>query len=536
MTKNDDSPMVFSNEETEDTQNQNSVHPWIVYIVDDDEEVHSVTKLALSNFTFGGRPLKFLHAYSGEEAKKGFEENSDIALVLLDVVMESDHAGLDVVKHVREKLSNRMTRIVLRTGQPGQAPEKRVITEYDINDYKEKTELTSQKLFTLLSASLRSYRDMVALDESRKGLREIIDASANIFSIKSMRQLAEGALHQMLSMLHIHDDGSFYGTNVDSLAACKKGTNFSVLAGTGRFHELPETKQELVGIPLEVIEHISNAAQNDHKAFEKNHIHVFNKNHIVSYHKGRGDHENLLYLGGEMDYSELDKSLIELYARNVGIAFENIELHEQIEETQREIVYRLGEAVETRSMETGNHLKRVSEMSKMLALEIGLTEHEAERIKYASPLHDVGKIGIPDAILNKPGKHTPEEWEVMQSHAELGYKMLASSEKPILQAGAIIAQEHHEKWDGSGYPYGKKGTDIHVYGRITALADVVDALASRRCYKKAWALEDIYALVKEQRGKHFDPNMTDILINNFDKIENIMKQFSDVSSHSETDK
>jgi len=512
-------PLLFAKNaaKTEDTTPQKT--PWKLFIVDDEEEIHNVTKMALSGFVFDGRPLEFLHAYSGAEAKAIFESTDDIALVLLDVVMETDHMGLEVVKYVRETLRNKLTRIILRTGQPGQAPEKHVITNYDINDYKEKTELTSQKLFTTVCASLRAYRDMVALDNSRKGLRKIIDASANIFSLSSMRQFAEGALDQMLSMLHVQDAGAFYGTEIDSLAACKHGTNFRIVAGTGRFAELSHKPLELQNIPMDVISHLSEATQNTG--------HLFTADHIVSYHRGHQGHENLLYVSGDLDRDDIDKSLVELYARNVGIAFENMELHQQIEETQREIVYRLGEAVETRSMETGNHLKRVSEISKLLALEIGLSNEDAELLGYASPLHDVGKIGIPDAILNKPGKHTAEEWDIMKTHAMLGHKMLNTSEKPILQAGAIISLEHHEKWDGSGYPYGKKGEDIHIFGRITALADVYDALASNRCYKKAWALGDIYTHVKEQSGKHFQPELVNVLTQNLDKVENIMMTYAD---------
>lgn len=521
MDKAASNPLVFAPSRRKQEESGATIQavPWNILIVDDEEEVHTVTKLALADFNFGGRPLKFVDAYSAEEACTVLRETPNIALVLLDVVMESDHAGLDLVKVIREEMHNKLTRIVLRTGQPGQAPEKQVITDYDINDYKEKTELTSQKLFTVVSASLRGYRDMVALDDSRNGLHKIIDASANIFSLNSMRHFAEGALSQMLSLLHIKDNGSFYGQKVDSLAAFKQGQKFKVLAGTGKFAKYGEEELDFRHIPIDVIDHLRAASVKG--------THVFEDDHIVSYHKGRSGHENLLYVSGELANGTVDPGLVELYARNVGIAFENIELHDQIEETQREIVYRLGEAVETRSMETGNHLKRVSEISKLLALATGVDSDEAERIKYASPLHDVGKVGIPDAILNKPGKHTDDEWETMKTHSELGHKMLADSEKPILQAGAIIALEHHEKWDGSGYPYGKKGEDIHIYGRITAVADVYDALASKRCYKDAWPLDKVYDFIQGQSGQHFQPELVDAFRNNIDKIENIMTAFED---------
>jgi len=140
----------------------------------------------------------------------------------------------------------------------------------------------------------------------------------------------------------------------------------------------------------------------------------------------------------------------------------------------------------------------------------------------ASPMHDIGKIGIPDSILLKPGKLTTEEFEIMKTHAELGYNILKTSKRDMLKAAAIVAHEHHEKWDGSGYPFNKKGDDIHIYGRVSAVADVFDALYHKRCYKEAWPLEDILKLFKEESGKHFDPKLVNILLNNTDKYIKIV--------------
>lgn len=142
-------------------------------------------------------------------------------------------------------------------------------------------------------------------------------------------------------------------------------------------------------------------------------------------------------------------------------------------------------------------------------------------------MHDLGKIGVPDAILNKPGKHTPDEWEIMKSHALLGYEMLNKSERRILQAGALLARDHHERWEGGGYPYNKSGDDIHIYGRITAVADVFDALGSDRCYKKAWPIEKILDLMRAERGKQFEPVLIDSLLNNIDKVIAIRDAYAD---------
>jgi response regulator RpfG family c-di-GMP phosphodiesterase len=205
-----------------------------------------------------------------------------------------------------------------------------------------------------------------------------------------------------------------------------------------------------------------------------------------------------------------------------------MELNDEIEQTQKEVIYAMGEIGETRSKETGNHVKRVAKYSKELALLYGLSQKEADILQMASPMHDIGKVGIPDNILNKPAKLTLDEWKIMQTHAQLGYEMLKNSNKPILKAASIVAHEHHEKWDGSGYPRGLSGEDIHIYGRITAVADVFDALGSERVYKKAWALEDILELFKKESEKHFDPKLVELFLNNLDRFLAIRDKYKDV--------
>ena len=225
--------------------------------------------------------------------------------------------------------------------------------------------------------------------------------------------------------------------------------------------------------------------------------------------------------------------------KNVGLSVDEIEakvkdglneitkLNEEIENTQKEVVFTMGSIGESRSKETGNHVKRVAEYSKLLAIYYGLDEKEAEMLKQASPMHDIGKVAIPDAILNKPGRFDETEREIMNTHAKLGYEMLKHSNRPLLKMAAIVANEHHEKWDGSGYPNGLKAENIHIYGRITALADVFDALGSDRVYKKAWDDEKIFNLFKEERAKHFDPKLVDIFFEHLDEFLKIRETFRD---------
>lgn len=202
-------------------------------------------------------------------------------------------------------------------------------------------------------------------------------------------------------------------------------------------------------------------------------------------------------------------------------------LHEEVESAQKEIVYKMGEIGESRSKETGNHVKRVAEYSKLLATLYGLDYEEAEILLTASPMHDIGKIAIPDAVLKKPAKLDDEEWIMMKSHTTIGYDILKGSNRAILKAAAIVANEHHEKWDGSGYPRGLKGEEIHLYGRITAIADVFDALGSDRCYKRKWEDEKIFELFRSEKGKHFDPHLVDLFFEHLPRFLEIRDKFTD---------
>ena len=202
-----------------------------------------------------------------------------------------------------------------------------------------------------------------------------------------------------------------------------------------------------------------------------------------------------------------------------------INLHSEIEETQREVIYKMGEIGESRSKETGHHVKRVAMYSKLLALKYGLSQTDAELLYDASPMHDIGKVAIPDDILKKPGALTSDEWVIMKTHSKIGYNVLKGSNREILKAAATVAYEHHEKYDGSGYPRGLKGDNIHIYGRISAIADVFDALGSDRVYKKAWDDEKIFKLFKEEKGTHFDPELIDIFFANLDEFLEIRDKF-----------
>ncbi|MEA1892203.1 MAG: response regulator [Campylobacterota bacterium] len=196
--------------------------------------------------------------------------------------------------------------------------------------------------------------------------------------------------------------------------------------------------------------------------------------------------------------------------------------------TEYEISIRLGRASEFRDLETGGHIKRMSYYSQLLAKLYGLSDEESELILYAAPLHDIGKVGIADKILLKPGRFEPEEFEIMKQHSTIGAKMLEGAEEfPVINAGQIIALQHHEKWDGSGYPNSLKAEEIHLYARIITVADVFDALSSKRCYKDPMPLEKVLGIMKQDAGTHFDPHLITLFLDNLDDFLEIKEKYKD---------
>ncbi len=514
-----DSDLVFAPEDDDQkTAGSDRIpsKPWKILIVDDEPGVHEVTHLSLKNFEFAGRGLRFLDAYTAESARRILASENDIAVALVDVVMENEHAGLDLVRYIRQTLGNDLIRLILRTGQPGQAPERDVIREYDINDYKEKTELTAQKLYSAIFTSLRSYRDLVALDNNRRGLEHIIRASARLFTTPRIDEFIQGVLEQLVALLYLGDNSCYVGC--ECLAYEHERGHNRVIAATGRFVDFVGTNPE-EALGKEVYALIREALE--HKRS------ILRQREFIGYFQPREGCDDVIYITSAQPLSQSDLRLIDLFLHNVSIAYENALLNDEIEGTQRDIVYMLGESIETRSRETGQHVRRVAKYCRLLAIGVGFSEREADIIEAAAPLHDFGKIGIPDGILHNPGRLNPAEWEIMQTHASLGEELLGHSDREILKAASIIAGQHHERWDGTGYPRGLKGTDIHLYGRISAVADVFDALGSKRCYKEAWPLERILDFFAAERGKHFDPALVDWVLENFALFEMVRARYPD---------
>lgn len=481
---------------------------WKVLIVDDDEFVHQVTRLTIGDMCYEGRVVEFLNAFSAREARALLTQHPDIAVILLDVVMETEDAGLEFARYVRQDAGNEFVRIILRTGQPGQAPERKVITEYDINDYKHKAELSEQRLYTAITAAIRSYSDLRTIERGRLGMRDVISSCSELYSATSVTGFlgqALDALQRTGGLSGASDEGAVAGMYVDGvfIAHERRGR----LNGNSHNGAVPDTVEKL-------FEGVKS-------------IHVLEREFAARFVNTHTDEQFVFYVQYGRPLDETEQGLLHILGGNITVALNNLFLNEEIIDTQREVVLTLGEVVETRSKETAQHVKRVAEYSYNLGLWCGLSEEKAQLLRMASPMHDVGKIGIPDSILFKPGRLTDEEFAIIKTHTTIGHSILKNSPRRIMRTAATIALQHHEHWDGSGYPNGLVEDRTHIYGRITALADVFDALSCDRVYKKAWPMPQILDYLREKRARQFDPALVDIFFEHMDEILAIRAQYPD---------
>lgn len=323
-----------------------SASGWKVAVVDDDPAVHTGTSFALQDFHLHGRGLELLSARSAAEARDLFRAHPDLAVILLDVVMETEGAGLDLVGFVREELKNEAVRIILRTGQPGQAPERQVIVDYDINDYKAKTELTAEKLFTALTAALRSYEQLLRLVETRRGLEIIVDAAATLFDQRSLQLLAEGVLTQLSSLMDVECAGILV------LREAESPSGLSVLAGSGSY-------RDYAGQPPRALE--PDLLDLIHAAFERRR-HDYPEGRSILYMGTSSGRELIALMDCHRRLSGTDKALLEVFCSRLAAAFDNATLYERLERANA----RLEEKVAKRTAQLTAAKERLENQSERL--------------------------------------------------------------------------------------------------------------------------------------------------------------------------
>ncbi|MBV8749994.1 MAG: DUF3369 domain-containing protein [Candidatus Eremiobacteraeota bacterium] len=483
--------------------------PWKVLVVDDEPDVHAVTRLALGSVQFGGRPIELLHAASAAEARRMLLGEEDVALALIDVVMETDDAGLRLVREIRERIENRLVRIVLRTGQPGQAPEREVIVDYDINDYKAKTELTSQRLFTTVVAALRAYEQLVALETSRRGLERILEGSEQLLHLRSMEVFASGVLTQVGALLGIGGDGILCVSH-------DAANDLVVFASSGRFTSYAGNALAASG-DTALAEQVGTVMSSRRSRY--------GTTASTLYTRTTNGRSVVIHVAHARPLETIERKLVEVFVGHVAVGIDNLALFDDVRRAHRATVESLAVLAEIRDPETHAHVLRVSMLAERLARRLAerspyaaqLDERYIDALALAAVMHDVGKATTPEAILGKPGSLDDEERTIMRQHTIAGRRLLEracqiSSDSLYLRLGAEIAGGHHERWDGAGYPVGLAGENIPLSARIVAVADVYDALVSRRAYKEAWPHDEAVSYILAERGRHFDPVVVDAFI------------------------
>ena len=326
-------------DDTEAPPEDSSVRKWKIAVIDDDHAVHEGTRFALSDYNLNGATLEIVSAYSAAEGRTLMRDNPDIAAVLLDVIMETDVAGLELVEYIRNEIKNETVRIILRTGQPGQAPERRVIVQYDINDYKAKTELTADKLFTSLTAALRSYQQLERMVQTRRGLEIIIDAASTLYDFKSMQRLAEGVLTQLASLLNVDCAGILVLRDDGNAPA----PDFSVLACSGCYSRfIGTTSSKALDADLRsMVEAAFHRRKNE-----------FADHRSVLYLRTGSGREVVVLLQAERQLSDTDRALVEIFSSRLSIAFDNVILYQQLHEANTQLEDRV--AQRTRALMQAN--------------------------------------------------------------------------------------------------------------------------------------------------------------------------------------
>lgn len=480
----------------------NKTAPWKILIADDDHDVHTVTKLVLRGVTFRGREVEFIDAYSGEETLLRLQEHPDIAVVFLDVIMETDDAGLNAARQIRENGFS-LVRLILRTGYPGQAPEREVIVNYDIHDYKEKSGLSAKKLFTSLISALRAFDDLVSLESHRRGLMSVLEA-VSWFNFDDVQRYIDGMLLEFSALAHLRSERVLMVARVHGSPA----EALQLVASAGDWHFAAEQTPELAGFPAEVLAlvHQSLDACCEQEA-----------SHGSALFVSSSDTNLVVYAAGAEAFADADRILLEVFLTKVCQALANHRTYQNVVVERDALLQGLALAAEHWDEGAAVSLQQLARLSTAIARRLETTlefpdevdTRFVQGIGNAAQLHDMGNLLVPAELLLKSGPLADTERSLLQEHVAAGLPLFEACRARTAGQGTIdlacqVIASHHERFDGSGYPRGLAGEAIPLAGRLVAVADAYVAMTSARPFRPALSRAEAMAAIIAGSGSAFD--------------------------------
>lgn len=491
---------------TDQTAAGNALPPWKILIADDDRDVHVATHMALRGVGFRGRELTFLDAYSGAETLAVLQENPDIALVFLDVIMETEAAGLAAARQIRESGFD-LVRIIIRTGFPGQAPERQVIVDYDIHDYKEKTGLSVQKLFTSVISALRAYDDLVALESHRRGLMCVLE-SVSWFDFNAVQRYVAGMLSEFSSLARLETERVV----MLSRPTLEPTATPVVVASMGNWpgpqepvlmSDLPLPVADLAGETLAKMQGLSGAGGRT----------LLVRNFGV---------DLVVFAAGDNAFAQADEVLLEVFLSKVCQAISNQQTFADMAEVRDAVLFGVALRAERWNTNAGVELKQLARLVSAIARRLRTTlvfpneidDAFMSNIANAALLHDLGNDALPAGLLGKGGCFDVAECALMQSHVGAGLEALTyfsaiASHSTLLDLAGKIISCHHERFDGAGYPLGLAGDAIALPARIFAVADAYVAMISSRPHRSAMPSSIACEAIKTGAGSCYDPRIVE---------------------------
>ncbi|PWC36432.1 response regulator [Azospirillum sp. TSO35-2] len=486
--------------------------PFRVLIVDADPALLATARTALDGLAIDGAGVTLDSVTSAAEARTALQEHPDTALILLEIALEGGRAGLELIAHLRRDLGNRRTRIVVCAAHPDAASEEEAITANDVSDWRPKAELTPRALRTAVAGQLRTFAGLQALAAGRKGLARMLVATTGLLEMRTPDVLFPNILPRVVGLLGIGHH-ALLCIQGDTLPRDRR---IRVRAATGRFARWKDVDLAELGEPRveAALDRLSPGSET-----------IVEPDFCALRLRASGGITGMIYVEGRNDGTAREWQLLELFRNKCSIAFENALLIEELNTSQKATVLAMGALAEYKDNAATGHLQRMERLVGAIARELHRREafrdeldaDFVEKVGLAALLHDVGMLSVSDETLGMPGELTGIDMQMIQRHTEIGHRILAEAAVPLrgrslLSIAAEIARCHHERYDGSGYREGLKGDAIPISARITAVADVFDALITRRQYRGAWLVEDAIAWIIERSGRDFDPRVVDAFV------------------------